>query len=150
MVDEQEHITLTKDELKRRFDIYNKQYFWGKLDKCRFYIIGVNNSDYGSYTPQRDSKGNLYSIIRIGRCVRWTDETLRLILVHEMIHMYVRTIEGVRIDGVLGHGRHFRKHCRRLLKDYGLKIEVHPKFEYINKKLFPKMWERVILWLIDR
>lgn len=64
--------------------------------------------------------------------------------------MYVRTIEGVRIDGVLGHGRHFRKHCRRLLKDYGLKIEVHPKFEYINKKLFPKMWERVILWLIDR
>ena len=69
---------------------------------------------------------------------------------HEMIHMYVRTVEGKRMDGLLGHGRRFRRHCRRLKRDYGLLIRIHSDFGYINPKLKPKLWEKIMLWIIDR
>ena len=65
--------------------------------------------------------------------------------------MYVRTVENVRFDGLLGHGYHFRKHQKRLNKKFGLNIEIHPNLECIdNKKRIPKLWEKVLLWLIDR
>ena len=89
------YIDITKDLLKKKFREYNELYFGGRLvSPCRFYITGRNNSDIGSYTPQNDGHGGMYSIIRIGRCIRWTEERLKLILIHEMIHMYVRTVDG--------------------------------------------------------
>ncbi len=143
------YIEISKDLLKQKFREYNALYFGGQLGACRFYIPGKNNPDCASYAPQQDGKGNMYSIIRIGKAVRWTEELLKSVLVHEMIHMYVRTVEGKRLDGVLGHGPAFRRHCRRLKRDYGIHIEVHPSYEYINKKLTPKWWETLILAIID-
>ena len=63
--------------------------------------------------------------------------------------MYIRTVEGKKNDGILGHGIRFRSHCRRLRQDYGLHIRIHPRFGYINKKLYPQLWDRVLIWLID-
>ena len=144
------YIELDKKDIKRRFDEYNKLYFGGKLGKCKFFYL-FQNSQYGKYLSYYDNNGNLISKIGIGRCTRWTDGNLRELLVHEMIHMYVRTIEGKRHDGVLGHGRRFRRHCRRIKRDYGLTISIHGEgYGYIKKEYYPKRWEKVLLWIIDR
>ena len=139
---------LTKVDLKERFDKYNKLYFEGKLGKCDFYWMSPNQNNYGKYVNQ-PTKNGIISKIGVARNTIWTEENLRELLVHEMIHMYIRTIEGKKLDGVLGHGRRFRAHCKRLRKEHDLNIRIHADFGYINKKLYPKLWDRVLTWLID-
>lgn len=147
----EKEIKLTKEEIKRRFGIYNQKYFEGKLsDNCKFYIFSKNNGSFGKYTYYINSDGSVTNKIYVGQSTVWTDEKLEQVIVHEMIHMYVRTVENIKIDGLFGHGRHFRKHMRRLKKEFGLKIEVYPTFERLNKKYVPNLWERIIFWLIDR
>ena len=92
---------LTKKDIKERFDKYNKMYFGGKLGKCEILWGLVNNADYGAYHAYEKEDG-LHSRIWVGRNTIWTEEGLRELLVHEMIHMYVRTVEGKRMDGLFG------------------------------------------------
>ena len=138
----------TKKDLKDRFEKYNELYFYGRLGKCKFHWMSPNGGDYGEYTVQYNKSG-IVSSIGVARNTVWTEENLMEILVHEMIHMYIRTVEGKKFDGILGHGVRFRSHCKRLKKDYGLCVRIHPTFGYINKKLSPKLLGRVILWLFD-
>ena len=95
-------------------------------------------------------KKKLISKIGVARNTIWIEENLRELLVHEMIHMYIRTIEGKAYDGVLGHGRRFRAHCKRLRDRFGLNIRIHGDFGYIHKKNYPKKNGKILLWLIDR
>ena len=142
---------LTKDEIKARFDVYNQKYFDGKLGKCKFFLFPKNIYTFGKYTDITQKDGSITSKIYIGQNFVLTEKNLESIIVHEMIHMYVRTIEGVKFDGLLGHGRHFRRLQKQLNKKFGLNIEVHPNIESVdNKKHTPKLWERFLLWLIDR
>lgn len=141
-------VELTKADLKERFDKYNVMYFDGKLGKCKFYWMSPNQNNYGKYIGQPSPKG-IISSIGVARNTIWTEDNLRELLVHEMIHMYITTIEGKMFDGVLGHGRRFRAHRKRLRKEHGLNIRIHGDFGYINKKLYPKLWDRVLTWLID-
>lgn len=144
-------IKLTKEEIKRRFDIYNQKYFEGKLTgKCKFYIFSKEVGLFGKYTHYINTDGSVTNKIYVGTSTIWTDEKLEQVIVHEMIHMYVRTVENIKFDGLLGHGWHFRKHMRRIRKKFGLNIEVHSSFEQLNKKYIPNFWERIIFWLIDR
>ena len=92
---------LTKKDIKERFDKYNKMYFGGQLGKCEILWGLVNNADYGAYHAHEKEDG-LHSRIWVGRNTIWTEEGLRELLVHEMIHMYVRTVEGKRMDGLFG------------------------------------------------
>ncbi|MBR4722853.1 MAG: SprT-like domain-containing protein [Muribaculaceae bacterium] len=140
---------VTKDGLKERFDRYNKLYFWGKLGKCDFFWLATGPGFCGKYAEKKAKNGKISSRIGITRSVRWTDETLKELMVHEMIHMYVSTVEGKAHDGVLGHGRRFRAHCKRLKNDFGLSIRKNGGFEETNKKPSTKIWEKVLLWLID-
>ena len=142
---------LTKKDLKERFDKYNAMYFDGKLGKCQFFWMSPYGGIFGKYALWQNKKGFI-SKIGVGRNVYWTEDTLRELLVHEMIHMYTRTIEGVRFDGVLGHGRRFRSHCKRLKRDYGLIITKHSKNFKLKDKTFkkPQLWEKILFWLIDR
>jgi hypothetical protein len=142
-------VELTKADLRERFDKYNELYFEGKLCGCKFFWLSSNHCAYGKYIAQPTKKG-LISKIGVARNTIWTEENLRELLVHEMIHMYIRTIECEAYDGVLGHGRRFRAHCKRLRDRFGLNIRIHGDFGFINKKLYPKTWEKVLLWLIDR
>ena len=141
---------ISKNEIKERFDRYNKQYFWGKLGKCDFFWLISEPGFYGKYSEQRTKDGKIHSKIGITRSVLWTEDTLKELLVHEMIHMYITTVKGKKHDGVLGHGRRFRAHCKRLKEDYGLVITAHGGYRGINKKNSPKLWEKIRLWLIDR
>ena len=142
---------LSKEDLKERFDKYNVMYFYGKLGQCKFYWMSPNQSNYGKYIAQ-PTKNGLVSSIGVARNTCWTEENLKELLVHEMIHMYVTIVEGKNIDGILGHGRRFRWHCKRIKRDYGLNIPIHisGNYGYINKKLNPKLWDRILTWLVDR
>ena len=85
----------TKADLKERFDEYNTLYFDGRLGKCKFYWMSPNQNNYGKYVDQPSPNG-IISKIGVARNTIWTEENLRELLVHEMIHMYSRTIEGKR------------------------------------------------------
>ena len=112
--------------------MYNSKYFDGKLGKCQFLWLLPNHCDYGAYNAY-EKNGEILNKIWIGRNTYWTEEKLRELLVHEMIHMYIRTIEKKKIDGLLGHGFRFRRQCRRLKRNYGLHIPIHSNF---GKKFF--------------
>ena len=139
---------LTKADLEERFDKYNELYFEGKLRSCSFFWMSSNQGDYGTYIGQ-PTKNGLKSKIGVARNTMWTEENLKELLIHEMIHMYIRTVEGKSHDGILGHGKRFRAHCKRLKNRFGLIIKIHGDFGYIKKELSPKKWEKVLLWLID-
>ena len=70
-----------------------------------------------------------------------TDEYLEELIIHEMIHMYTRTVENVKFDGLLGHGFYFKKHCLRLYKNYGIKIDI----VYLEKR--NSWWRRILMYL---
>lgn len=141
---------LTKDLLQTLYKEYNKLYFNNQLGKCSFSLFSKNTSYLGWYCPKVDSKGRPNDKIWIGTGVYWTEETLKRVLVHEMIHMYVYRIDGYKHDGILGHGQHFKKQSRRIKKDYNIDTLNLPDVKFINKKNSPKLWERFLLYLFDR
>lgn len=141
---------VTKDLLKALFNEYNEKYFYGKLGKCDFSFFPKYRSALGKYNSKNDKNGKPKDRIWIGTSVIWTEEHLQRILIHEMIHMYVYRVEGYKYDGILGHGWRFRRQCRRIRKNYGIEVLKYPNVKFINKKTSPKIWERILLWIIDR
>ena len=143
-------MVITKELLKSLFDEYNELYFDGKLGKCNFSFFTKNLSILGSYNSRNDKNGKPKDKIWIGTSVKWTEEHLQRILIHEMIHMYVHRIEGHRYDGIFGHGRRFRREARRIRKEYGIETLKCPDVEFLDKNHRPQWWEKALLWLIDR
>lgn len=143
-------LDITKDLLKEKYDEYNKMYFNGILPKCKFCFILPTN--LGGYSYDKTSNGYQH---RIGICknvIYWDNAILKEVLIHEMIHLYVQHVNNIGWDGVLGHGWHFKKQVRRLRKEFGLKIGIHPPKTvlYRKKEFYPKLWERILLYVIDR
>lgn len=143
-------MTPTKELLKKLYKEYNEKYFYGKLGKCDFSFFSKNISFLGWYCGKETCKNIPNDKIWIGTAVKWTEDALKCVLIHEMIHMYVYRIEGHKYDGIFGHGRRFRKQCKRLKKEFGLDVLRSPNIEYINKKFSPKLWERIFTYLFDR
>ena len=141
---------LTKDILKYLYQECNELYFGGVLGACDFSLFSKNLTYLGWYCAKEDKHGKIKDKIWFGTGVYWNEEALRNIMVHEMVHMYVHRIEGHKHDGVLGHGWRFRRQARRLKKEHGIDVLRMPKLEFRNKKHRPKLWEKVLLWLIDR
>lgn len=115
-------MNITKEELQRKFNQYNNLYFEGKLGPCRFYFLSRNCGIIGKYIDPLKSNGERESRIGINKYAITSDESLRNVLVHEMVHMYVYTIEGVKFDGLFGHGFRFRRHKRRIKRDFDFTI----------------------------
>ena len=66
------------------------------------------------------------------------EEMFRELLVHEMIHHYVRTIDGVFFDGFFCHGRHFVRQIKRIKKEHGLEILIcSPQWHFKREKPKP-------------
>ena len=70
-----------------------------------------------------ERRGKLIGHIWIASNVDWNEEDLREVIVHEMIHHYVRMIEGHE-GGLFGHNWRFKRQCKRLKRDYGLNIHI--------------------------
>lgn len=54
----------------------------------------------------------------------WTEEYLRDVLVHEMLHYKLERSKNVEKNM---HGPRFRKAAAEMNEKYGLNIEVHPR-----------------------
>ena len=68
-----------------------------------------------------------------------------------MIHLYNHRIDGRKHDGLLGHGRYFRRQVRRIKKQFGINVDDRfKKVEFLNPKFQPKRWEIILTWIIDR
>ena len=143
----------TKEELAKKYNEYNVLYFNGKLQqltKNNFFYINKNSTQCGRYSYKKDKNGKIINQIWIGTCIEWNEERLMNVLVHEMIHMYNVTVEHSRFNGIFGHGRSFRKQCRRIKKEFGITIHIHCNYEQINKMPPPSFLEKAFVWLIDR
>jgi hypothetical protein len=115
---------ITKEDIKVRFDEYNKKYFDGILTPCKCHVNKIKRSGLGLYHPSFKN-GEIIGHIWISYYVDWTEEDLREIIVHEMIHHYTQTIEGHR-GGLFCHNWRFKRQCKRLKKEYDLTIHIYP------------------------
>ena len=114
---------LTKEAIKDRYDKYNEDYFDGVLPKCRFYVIREKSGPFGRYGHSFGRNGQIVGHIWISKQVRWNEEALREVIVHEMIHHYLQAVKGKR-GGPFGHNWRFRRECRKMKRRYGLEIHV--------------------------
>ena len=113
---------ITKEDIKVRFDEYNKLYFGGCLSPCKYHIIREKRCPLGLYNPSFKN-GKIIGHIWIAYQVDWEEDGLKEVIIHEMIHHYVQTIEGHK-GGLFGHNWRFKRQCKRLKKEYGLNIRI--------------------------
>ena len=79
---------ITIDDLKKRFNEYNKLYFKGKLKEPKFKLgTWSYGSIKGSYRKTKD--GQPLISIRNTKKLKWTDDKLKQVLIHEMLHYYM-------------------------------------------------------------
>ena len=140
----QDHMKITKEDLKARFDEYNRLYFGSALPRCEFSVTKL--SCLGRYMLSSGKNGKRKYRIGITIDVNWTEETLRDVLIHEMIHHYVVAIDGCKgIDGfswygLFGHGKRFRRQVRRIKRQFGQNIHIHPHHIYHIRERVPTSW----------
>lgn len=80
---------LTKEDLKVRFDEYNRLYFDGKLKrakmgllcKCFKTIVGTFEFEIDNHRRVKNPS------IKISQRIDWDEEKLRRVLLHEMVHL---------------------------------------------------------------
>ena len=142
---------VTKELLMKLYDQYNETYYGGVLGKCEFSLIPKTIGGLGRYQNWVDSRGKERDRISIGTIAVWNETLLRDVLVHEMAHMYVRRIDGRKHDGLMGHGRYFRRQVRRIKQEFGFDIDDRfKKVEYVHPKYERKRWDMILAWIIDR
>lgn len=123
---------ITKEDIRIRYKEYNRLYFGNQLKHCHFSVQKM--WCLGLYTHKKvDSNGIIEGHIWITNDVDWTEEDLREVIIHEMIHHYVKTIDR-KWGGLFGHGRLFRRQCKRLKQDFGLNILIHYDLPRIKTK----------------
>ena len=141
---------ITKELLKQKFEEYNKLYFNNEQPMCTFSYNYMKDA-FGRYTTHTKSNGRKIGHIRISKSIDLDEEMLRELLVHEMIHHYVRIIEGVFFDGFFCHGRHFVRQIKRIKKEHGLEIQVFsPDWHFRNEKPNNSYYLRIIGFLRNK
>ena len=130
------YITPTKEDLQRRFKEYNELYFYGELPKCPI-SIGCNKKiGWGVYVGRGKIKPHIY----ICGTAYWTDETLKAIIIHEMVHHYVEKVVKPKFWEP-PHGYHFTKKCKSLEKEFGLKVEMsNIPLSQLKGEIVPTSW----------
>ena len=128
---------ITKSVLEKLFVEYNKKYFESSLILPNMSTyIGEGSMGIFSVRERRYSRDMKISI---ARNFKLTDEELRNLLIHEMIHQYV-----YMKTGKVSHNRMFKNKMKELNKKYGLDIRVNSKHlfrKYGDKKSF---WGRLV------
>ena len=123
-------MTITAGNLRRLYIVYNEKYFDGGLIMPRISTYtGVNSM--GTFSV-RQWKRRIQEEISIARNFKLTEEELRDLLLHEMIHQYV-----YEKYGKMNHGRYFKNKMNELNRTYGLDIRKNSKHlfrKYGNKK----------------
>ena len=119
---------LTIDDLKSRFKEYNKLYFNKELRMPKFKLERLKNS-LALFFFSRPLTGELkQKEIWFNTNYVWTDEAIKDVLIHEMIHywLFIHGHSGSR------HGIRFRLKCKEIKKTDGTIITIRKKI--IDKK----------------
>lgn len=99
----------------------NRKYFNGSLPKPKFTIISKLNI-IARFEYNKDKKGKhpiKWQELKVSDCYEYTEQELREIIVHEMIHYYIAW-NGIKDNK--DHGREFMKIANELNEKYGLNI----------------------------
>ena len=124
-------VKVTKYILEDLFEEYNKLYFEGKLSKPQLATY-LGESTMGIFNVS-ERHGMVRTKILIARNVRYTQEDLRDVLIHEMIHLYVYQ----EIGPGLRQKKPFIDKMNELNAQYGLDIRKdsrHLKDKFIRRK----------------
>ena len=115
-----------KKLIEKLFKEYNKQYFNNKLPICSF---GTHHSFkmLGYFSCYKDlyRPGKFKNMrITISYCYDFSEDELKHILLHEMIHLYLVHTKSA-LDGNLDHGYLFTNTMREFNKKFGLNIQYN-------------------------
>ena len=108
------YITPKKADLERRFKEYNEMYFDGALPPCK---MMVSKTIVGGHCS------SAYNFITISNRTYWTEERLKLTIIHEMVHYYVHKVLNKK--PLFTHGWTFNKVCDMLRKKHNLKVKIY-------------------------
>lgn len=110
---------ITRNMLKARFAEYNRLYFEGKLATPNFYFL-MCKRPFGRCIPYKKN-GKKVVEIWISKHIK-TEDFLKNVLIHEMVHQYVyEVLHGCRYT-IIQHGIRFHYIRWRLIRKYGLEI----------------------------
>lgn len=113
---------LTIQYLTEKFREYNKLYFDTHLPTPNFKLMkSYRTAGLFSCDKIIGKRRLKHQCIEISCYYDWTEEKLRDILVHEMVHYY---LAYKHIDNELSHGEEFIKMCEDMNKKYGLNLSV--------------------------
>ena len=124
-------VKVTRYILEDLFDEYNKLYFEGKLVKPQLATY-LGESTMGIFNVS-ERHGKVRTKIMIARNVLYTQEDLRDVLIHEMIHLYVYQ----EIGHDYGHKKPFLDKMNELNTLYGLDIRKdcrHLRDKFIRRR----------------
>lgn len=138
---------MTKQFLKDLYNEYNQTYFNNELGKCSFRFFTKKSKFLGWYQKKNDKNNKSDDRIWINVCLEQYPENLKLILIHEMVHMYVNRIIRCRYTGIFGHGKCFRKKCKEIKNVHNIDVYLLP--HQYKKSILEKL-EWILFRLIDR
>lgn len=127
---------MTRQGLRDRFKLYNSLYFGDELKEPEHFELWTNNVKCVGWIRAiwNSKKNNYITYFHINnRCYRWSEDCLRRVMLHEMIHMaigdYLRPLTfWQRIFPSKQHDREFVEYMNRLNEKYNLDITVRAKF----------------------
>ena len=115
---------LTEGDIMFLFAQYNIKYFESELPFPKFKIMHSYRT-FGEYSCRTCPEGHFGDVISISDNYDYTEDQLRDIIVHEMIHMYLMHFG---IDRKCSHGKAFKNMMTDLNIRYGLNISVQTDF----------------------
>lgn len=115
---------INKKILKEKYQEYNRLYFNSELPYCDLRISSAYRY-YGLFKCKIDEKYKKVTCksITISDLYDYTEESLKNILIHEMIHYYL-IIKKKLFKDSFSHGPEFKKMADEYNKKYNLNIKV--------------------------
>lgn len=133
------YIRLSKARVEEMFERCNAMYFNNSVERpIKFETWTPYKKTLGMVRPVRSKRSlRVRSVLHISRRYRWTEESLRDVVVHEMIHLaigdYMEFLTFWQRLPLIGHwfrkehGREFVEMMNDLNSRFGLNIKIRNK-----------------------
>ena len=124
---------ITKEDLKVRFDEYNRMYFDGKLRSAKMGFLSKSfKTIVGVFEFEIDKNQRVKNTsIKISKRINWDEEKLKSVLLHEMAHLSVTQ----KYRKSKKHGLAYIKECKRIESQYNVKVwHCWMRKGYIDKR----------------
>ena len=105
---------VTKEIFREYFRKYNELYFDGILKMPSILFMSGHNGQVGKFRHQKKDGKVVNPKIYINKSIRWTEEDIIDVMIHEMIHYYVVFV--LDYDGIFSHGLRFRRKWKEITK----------------------------------